>query len=112
RPRRERGRDPPLRTRRHAAHDRLSLRPVLRMLLLARHAEAASNLAATVNGVPPGGSLSPAGREQAQALGRALADAQVDLCVTSEFARARETAERALAERPPPRLAFPAPSAL
>ena len=79
----------------------------MRLLLLARHAEAASNLAATVNGVPPGGSLSPAGREQAQALGRALADAQVDLCVTSEFARARETAELALAERSAPRLVLP-----
>lgn len=43
--------------------------------------------------------LTDAGREQARALGAALAVEPIDLCAVTEFERARETAELALAGR-------------
>lgn len=62
-----------------------------------------------MNGDPRvvGGALTAAGREQALALGDLLADDAIDLCVTSEFARVRETADIALAGRDVPRLVLP-----
>ena len=50
--------------------------------------------------------LTEVGRAQARALGAALADEQIDLCVVTEFERVRETAEIALAGRDVP---FPRP---
>jgi broad specificity phosphatase PhoE len=47
--------------------------------------------------------LSVRGREEALALGRALRDEQIDLCVTSEFGRTHETADLALTGRHVPR---------
>ncbi len=70
--------------------------------MLARHAEAESNAAETVSGVAPGAGLTPAGEVQARALGEALAAEPIDLAVVSEFRRAQQTAELALAGRDVP----------
>ena len=70
------------------------------MLLLARHGQSQLNVQGVVNGDPaldPG--LSPLGLEQAAGLGRQLAAISIDLCVTSRFPRARETARLALGSR-------------
>jgi broad specificity phosphatase PhoE len=77
------------------------------ILLLARHAEAGSNVEECTSGIPPGEALSPAGRNEARALGRALSVHEIDLCATSEFQRARETADIALVGRDVPRLVLP-----
>jgi broad specificity phosphatase PhoE len=68
-------------------------------LIVARHAEADSNHDETVSGVPPGDSLTPAGVEQARALGRALAGDPIDLVAVTDFVRTAETAHLALAGR-------------
>lgn len=77
--------------------------------ILARHAESEFSVRGAVNGDPAkeGGGLTAAGRRQARALGQLLADDPIDLCATSEFARARETADIALAGRGVPRLVVP-----
>ena len=72
----------------------------MRRLILARHGEAASNVEGIVNGIPPGGSLSAAGREEAAALGRALAGERIDLGICTRFLRTRETLRLALAGQP------------
>src|SRR5919199_4401404 len=76
--------------------------------ILARHGESEVLLAGLVSGDPaePRG-LTETGREQARRLGRLLAGEAIDLCVTSEFARVRETADLALAGRDVPRLVVP-----
>ena len=77
-------------------------------LLLARHAESESGARGVVNGdlaVPS--RLTELGRTQARALGRAIAAEPVELCATSEFPRAIETADLALAGRGVPRLVLP-----
>jgi 2,3-bisphosphoglycerate-dependent phosphoglycerate mutase len=71
----------------------------VRRLILARHAEAASNLAEVVSGLPPGNGLSPAGSDQARALGAELAGERVDLAVCTRFRRTRETLELAVEGR-------------
>jgi broad specificity phosphatase PhoE len=76
-------------------------------LVIARHAEAESNLAETVSGLAPGGSLTPAGIEQARALGRALAGDDLDLAVVTELDRTAETVDEALDGRAVPRLVVP-----
>jgi broad specificity phosphatase PhoE len=48
--------------------------------------------------------LTATGREEARQLGRELAADPIDLCVTSEFERAQETADVALEGRDVPRL--------
>ena len=72
----------------------------MRRLLAARHGESELSAKALVNGDPgvpcP---LTEPGRVQARALGTALADERIDLCVVTEFERVRETAEIALAGR-------------
>ena len=72
----------------------------MKTLLVARHGESEYSLKQLVNG-DPGVScpLTEAGREQARALGAALADEAVDLCAVTEFQRVRETAELALQGR-------------
>ena len=62
--------------------------------LLVRHGESASN-ADTSGAIAPdqGDSLTDLGREQADALGRAYADAGVTALISSSMGRARETAE-------------------
>jgi broad specificity phosphatase PhoE len=77
-------------------------------VILARHGESELSAAGFVSGDPaePRG-LTETGREQARRLGERLADEPIDLCVTSEFVRVRETADLALAGRKIPRLVVP-----
>jgi broad specificity phosphatase PhoE len=74
-------------------------------VVLARHGESELSAAGLVSGDPaePRG-LTEIGREQARRLGEQLADEPIDLCVTSEFVRVRQTADLALAGREIPRL--------
>ena len=80
----------------------------MRRLLVARHGESEYSARQLVNG-DPGVScpLTEAGRAQARALGEALADESIDLCVVTEFERVRETAELALDGREVPFLVVP-----
>jgi broad specificity phosphatase PhoE len=72
---------------------------------LVRHGESEFSVRGLTNGDPSvGGGLTETGRMEARQLGEALADTPLDLCAVSEFARARETAELALAGREVPRL--------
>ncbi len=71
--------------------------------LIARHAESECSDRGIVNGEPNSRCpLTERGQEQARALGRSLVGREIDLYVTSEFPRARQTAEIALAGREPP----------
>jgi len=77
-------------------------------ILLARHGESEFSIVGRTNGDPAVAcGLTEAGREQALRHGRLLADEPIDLCVTTEFQRARETADLALAGRDVPRLVLP-----
>ncbi|HLK45434.1 MAG TPA: histidine phosphatase family protein [Acidimicrobiales bacterium] len=73
----------------------------MRLLLLVRHGESLFNVEGVVNGDPAlDRGLSDAGRAAATALGVQLQGIRIDLCVTSRFPRAQETARLALgAER-------------
>ena len=81
----------------------------MEVAILVRHAESQFSSRGVVNGDPSvtGGALTETGRAQARALGRALAREPIDLCVTSEFERVRETADLALEGRGVPRLVLP-----
>jgi broad specificity phosphatase PhoE len=79
----------------------------VRELLLVRHALAISNRDGLASGEPPGESLTDEGREQALRLRDALADEQIDLGVSTGFARTLETLELALDGRDVPRLVLP-----
>jgi broad specificity phosphatase PhoE len=69
-------------------------------VILARHGESELSVVGTVNGDPAFAcALTTTGREQARRLGELLANTELDLCVTSEFQRTRETADLALAGR-------------
>jgi broad specificity phosphatase PhoE len=72
----------------------------LRLFLLIRHAHSTLNVEGRVNG-DPGVTvrLTPEGREEAEQLGRRLAQLPIELCVHTRFARTRETAELAIAGR-------------
>ena len=77
-------------------------------LIVARHAESEYSAKGWLSGDPRSAvGLTDAGREQAQRLGEKLAGEQIDLCVTSEFARTVETADIAFAGRDVPRLVVP-----
>jgi broad specificity phosphatase PhoE len=77
-------------------------------VILARHGESELSVVGTVNGDPAVAcALTPAGEEQARRLGERLAGVEIDLCVTSEFERVRQTADFALAGREVPRLVLP-----
>lgn len=74
-------------------------------VVLARHAESVLSVVGRTNGDPSVAvGLTEEGREQARQLGRELAGEPIDLCVTSEFVRAQETADLALEGRDVPRL--------
>lgn len=76
--------------------------------ILTRHAESEYSVLGAVNGDPAVAvALTEAGRAQARRLGERLRDEPVNLCVTSEFGRVRETADLALAGREVPRLVLP-----
>ena len=77
-------------------------------VILARHGESAFSVVGTVNGDPAVAcALTATGREQALTLGELLAETELDLCVTSEFERTRETADLALGGREVPRVVLP-----
>jgi broad specificity phosphatase PhoE len=72
----------------------------VRLLLLARHGQSLFNVDGVVNGDPAHDrGLSPLGIEEATSLGAQLAPLAIDLCVTSRFSRAQETARLALGGR-------------
>jgi broad specificity phosphatase PhoE len=72
----------------------------VRLLLLARHGQSLFNVAGVVNGDPAlDQGLSDAGRSAGAQLGVELAAVPIDLCVTSRFPRAQETARLALESR-------------
>jgi broad specificity phosphatase PhoE len=74
-------------------------------VVLARHGESERSVAGLTNGDPAVRVvLTATGREEARRLGGELAGDPIDLCVTSEFERARETADLALEGRDVPRL--------
>ena len=74
-------------------------------LILVRHAESDFNAQALVNGdVAVASPLTDRGRDEARRLRDLLRADDIDLCVTSEFERARETADLALEGRAVPRL--------
>jgi len=77
-------------------------------VILVRHGESELSAAGLVSGEPaePRG-LTESGREQARRLAERLADEPIDLCITSEFVRVRQTADLALAGREVPRLVVP-----
>jgi broad specificity phosphatase PhoE len=69
----------------------------VRLLLLARHGQSLFNVTGVVNGDPGlDRGLSEAGRAAAESLGLQLAGIPIDLCLTSRFPRAKETARLAL----------------
>ncbi len=69
----------------------------MRLLLLARHGRSIFNVEGVVNGDPAlDRGLSEDGRAAATALGVQLQGVRIDLCVTSRFLRAQETARLAL----------------
>ena len=73
--------------------------------ILARHGESEFSVRGATNGDPlVAVALTDEGIEQARRLGRLLADVELDLCATSEFERAQQTADLALAGRAVPRL--------
>ena len=80
----------------------------MRRALLVRHAESELGARGLVDGAAgTANPLTAAGREQARRLAERLAGEPIDLCVTSRFERARETAALALDGREVPRLVVP-----
>jgi broad specificity phosphatase PhoE len=72
----------------------------VRLLLLARHGQSLFNVDGVVNGDPAHDrGLSKLGITEATSLGAQLAPLAIDLCVTSRFPRAQETAQIALGGR-------------
>jgi broad specificity phosphatase PhoE len=77
-------------------------------VILARHGESVFSARRLVNGeIAVPGPLTKRGEAEARELGRAVASDAIDLCVTSEFERTRQTADVALAGRDVPRLVVP-----
>ena len=76
-------------------------------LILARHALAWSNANGVVSSTPPGLGLTPEGARQAGSLGAALALDELDLGVSTELARTRETLEIVCAGRAIPCVVVP-----
>jgi len=69
----------------------------VKRVILARHGESERSVEGLTNGDPAVRvGLTATGREEARRLGVELRDDPIDLCVTSEFERARETADLAL----------------
>jgi broad specificity phosphatase PhoE len=72
----------------------------MRVLLLARHGQSLFNVVGVVNGDPRlDRGLSPLGEDEARKLEAQVRATAIDLCVTSEFPRAQETARIALGPR-------------
>jgi broad specificity phosphatase PhoE len=80
----------------------------VQLALLFRHGQSLLNVDNVINGDPARDrGLSALGAEEADSLAHQLAGVEVDLCITSRFLRAQQTAERALAGRDVPRLVDP-----
>ncbi len=80
----------------------------MRAAILARHGESEFSVRGLLNGdLAVAGGLTARGRDEARGLGAALREERIDLCVTSEFQRVRETADEALRGRDVPRLVLP-----
>lgn len=79
----------------------------MKSLILARHAHAESNAAASVSSTPPGGGLSDEGREEARLLGSLLASESIDVGFSSRLLRTQQTLDVALAGRSVPRIVEP-----
>ncbi len=80
----------------------------MKRAILVRHGESEFSARGLVNGdVRVACALTPRGVEEARRLGRELAGEEIDVCVTSEFERARQTAELALPGRAVPRVVVP-----
>ena len=74
-------------------------------VILARHGESERSVDGLTNGDPTVRvALTATGRDEARRLGVELRDEPIDLCITSQFERAQETAELALEGRDVPRL--------
>src|SRR2546421_243146 len=72
----------------------------VRVLLLARHGQSLFNVDGVVNGDPAlDRGLSPLGADEARSLAGQVAGTRIDLCVTSQFPRAQQTARLALGAR-------------
>ena len=72
---------------------------------MARHGESEFSVVGRTNGDPRVAcALTETGRQEARRLGEMLAKGRIDLCVVSQFERAQETADLALAGRDVPRL--------
>ena len=77
-------------------------------VILARHGESIFSERGLVNGeVAVPGPLTPRGEDEARALGEQIAADPIELCITTEFDRTRQTADLALAGRDVPRLVVP-----
>src|SRR5258708_7304414 len=105
---RQHRRDQPLRGNRHEARPLVPEHPASMKLVLARHGESEYSAQALLNGDPtvPCG-LTALGVEQARALGVALANEPLGLCVTTGFQRVEATADLVLAGREVARLVLP-----
>jgi len=79
----------------------------VKTLILARHAHAESNAAASVSSTPPGWGLSDEGREEARLLGSLLASDPIDAGFSSRLLRTQQTLDLALAGRSVPRIVEP-----
>jgi broad specificity phosphatase PhoE len=76
---------------------------VVRLFILARHAESTLNFEQRINGDPSVPvALTEKGREEARLLGEQVAHVRLDVCIHTRFGRTRETAEIALAGRDVP----------
>jgi len=72
----------------------------VRLLLLVRHGQSLFNVDGVVNGDPAlDRGLSPQGLAEAESLGAQVANVAIDVCVTSDFPRALQTAAAALGGR-------------
>jgi alpha-ribazole phosphatase len=77
-------------------------------VILARHGESIFSERLLMNGeVAVPGPLTQKGEEEARTLGHEIADDAIDLCITTEFERTRQTADVAFAGRDVPRLVVP-----
>jgi broad specificity phosphatase PhoE len=77
-------------------------------IILARHGESIFSAKRLVNGdITVAGPLTARGEEEARRLGESIAGEAIDVCVTSEFERTRQTADLALGDRNIPRLVVP-----
>jgi probable phosphoglycerate mutase len=80
----------------------------MREAILARHGESELSLRRVINGDPAARcALTERGRDQARRLGELIANDPIELCITSEFERAKETADIALDGVDVPRVVMP-----